>query len=333
MYNRAMSIPPFCFSRPAPLAASEGLPDRVRVLAWGDNPNSNGDTVKVGRALVDALSDPLYPYSRIPIDFEHNTVPGTVAYGETTEPRAIAGYGHIEVSEEAGVVLCVDAWTELGKAHAADYADVSAAALLDDRGNVTAIVSVALTRTGAVPGMTFSQAVLAALRQPKKNKIMNLLKKLAELLGLDDDAGEDAILDAAAKLAACPGKKPATEGEEPVPPTPTPPTPPAAEGGVEDRIAALEERLAKLMDTIEADRKRELVLSAKTAGKVVPFSDDAIAALSVDQLAATLDAIPATVPLSARTRNPAPRRAETIGDTERSIAARFGLDAATIWKD
>lgn len=327
-----MSNPPFCLSRPAPLATSEGLPDRVRVLAWGDNPNSNGETVKVGQALVAALSDPLYPYARIPIDFEHNTVPGTVAYDETLEPRAIAGYGHIEVSEAAGVVLCVDAWTELGKAHAADYADVSAAALLDDRGNVTAIVSVALTRTGAVPGMTFSQAVLAALRQPQKNKIMNLLKKLAELLGLDDDAGEDAILDAAAKLAACPGKKPTPESVNPEDP-PTPPTPPAPEGGVEDRIAALEERLAKLMDTIEADRKRELVLSAKTAGKVVPFSDDAIAALSVDQLAATLDAIPATVPLSARTRNPAPRRAETIGDTERAIAARFGLDAATIWKD
>lgn len=328
VYNRHMTNHPFCLSRATPFSAGDELPTQVRVLLWGDNPNSNGETVVVGQELVMALADPLYAYSRIPIDFEHNTVPGTVAYAETCEPRAIAGYGHIEVSEEQGVVLIVDEWTALGQERARDFADVSAAALLDANGHVTAIVSVALTRTGAVPGMTFTQAVLAALphNQIKTNE-MKLLQKIADLLGLGEDVDEDVIIDAVTKLSSAGGDD--ATAEQPVEPAET--TAPGE--NVDARITAIEKRLAQLLEIVEGDRKRELVLSAQAEGKQIRLSDSAIATLSVDDLRQLLDSIPATVPLSAQTRQPVDSRRHTISAEERAVASAFGLSAEAIWKE
>ncbi len=56
------------------------LPRRIKVLNWGDNPNSHGKRVNVGELFVRCLAAETYPYRKVALDFEHNTFPGTAAY-------------------------------------------------------------------------------------------------------------------------------------------------------------------------------------------------------------------------------------------------------------
>ena len=137
------------------------LPTRLKVLAWGENANANGKKVVVGEALVAALSAATYPFKKVPIDFEHNTVPGTLAYKDSKEPRVVAGYAEVECIPGEGVFLNVVRWTPEGKAAASSFEDLSACPILDKAGNVIALSSTALCRTGAVPGIEFVQSPLS----------------------------------------------------------------------------------------------------------------------------------------------------------------------------
>ena len=137
------------------------LPRRIKVLNWGDNPNYHGKRVNVGALFVKCLNADTYPYRKVALDFEHNTFPGTAAYKESKEPRPVAGFGTIEAVEGEGVFITMSSWTPDGEKMAANYADVSAGAVTDDDGNLIAVASVALCRTGAVDGMDFVEAPLS----------------------------------------------------------------------------------------------------------------------------------------------------------------------------
>ena len=56
------------------------LPTRMRILKWGDNPNSQGVPVRVGPRLVAAMREPTYPFRQIALDYEHNTWPGSNSF-------------------------------------------------------------------------------------------------------------------------------------------------------------------------------------------------------------------------------------------------------------
>jgi phage I-like protein len=137
------------------------LPRRIKVLNWGDNPNSHGKRVNVGPLFAKCLSAETYPYRKVALDFEHNTFPGTAAYKESKEPRPVAGFGTIEAVEGEGVFITMSSWTPDGERMAANYADVSAGAVTDEEGNLIAVASVALCRTGSVEGMDFVEAPLS----------------------------------------------------------------------------------------------------------------------------------------------------------------------------
>ena len=78
------------------------LPRRIKVLNWGDNPNSHGKRVNVGPLFATCLNAETYPYRKVALDFEHNTFPGTAAYKESKEPRPVAGFGTIEARGRRG---------------------------------------------------------------------------------------------------------------------------------------------------------------------------------------------------------------------------------------
>ena len=137
------------------------LPHRIKVLNWGDNPNCHGKRVNVGPLFVKCLGADTYPYRKVALDFEHNTFPGTPAYKESAEPRAVAGFGTIEAVEGDGVYITMSSWTPEGERMAAHYADVSAGAVTDKEGNLIAVSSVALCRAGSVDGMDFVEAPLS----------------------------------------------------------------------------------------------------------------------------------------------------------------------------
>lgn len=265
-------------------AAGAELPRRMMILRWGENPNANGKTVRVGQRLLDALADPDCPFSEVALDFEHNTVPGTPEYQHTAEPRAVAGYGRIVAEEGVGVFLEMERWTPEGEKMAHHYQDLSAAPVCDKAGNVVAIASVALCRTGAVPGITFSPSPLSSQPQPntqQETQTMDFKAILIRLLGLPEDASDGAI----AKAAEEKQQKPAQ------------PAAPEPEGGV----APLAARIDALERRADEAEKAAILEKARAEGKVVALAADALAALTPAQLRETVEKTPATVPLSAVT--------------------------------
>ena len=142
-------------------AGAAKLPRRIKVLNWGENPNFHGKRVNVGDLFVKCLSAETYPYRKVALYFEHNTIPGTAAYAASQEPRAVAGFGEVEAVAGDGVYITMSSWTPEGERMAANYADVSAGAVTDKDGNLIAVTSVALCRTGAVEGMDFVEAPLS----------------------------------------------------------------------------------------------------------------------------------------------------------------------------
>lgn len=311
------------------------LPCRIKVLNWGENPNCHGRRVNVGPLFAKCLAAAEYPYRKVALDFEHNTFPGTAAYKESKEPRPVAGFGTIEAVEGDGVYICMTAWTPEGEKMAANYADVSAGAVTDKDGNLIAVASVALCRAGAVDGMDFVEAPLSggvssALsgiinnqeggQKPaapiQKGNAMDYKALLLKLLGLGEDATDEAIqaaLDAA-------GKKPTQEEQDAA-------LSAAVKAAVAEAVKPINEKVAALSAAAEAHEKADLIAEAAREGKVIALGADAVGKITVEDLKATIEKTPVTVPLSAKT--PATMKDKPIdGDVPeefRQIALNCGV--------
>lgn len=286
------------------------LPRRIKVLNWGDNPNCHGKRVNVGEMFVKCLNADSYPYRKVALDFEHNTFPGTAAYKESQEPRPVAGFGEIEAVPGDGVYLTMSSWTPEGEKMAVNYADVSAGAVTDKDGNLVAVASVALCRAGAVEGMDFVEAPLSGdvssalsgiINNPpapqsgsgavnKKGKAMDYKALLLKLLGLGEDATDEAIQ---AAFDALP-KKPAKEEQDAT-------LSAAVKAAVAEAVKPIEAKVAALSAAAVEHEKADLVAEAAREGKVVALGADALAKISVEDLKATIAKTAVTVPLSAKT--------------------------------
>ena len=312
------------------------LPHRIKVLNWGDNPNCHGKRVNVGPLFVRCLGADTYPYRKVALDFEHNTFPGTPAYKESAEPRAVAGFGTIEAVEGEGVYITMSSWTPEGERMAAHYADVSAGAVTDKEGNLIAVSSVALCRAGSVDGMDFVEAPLSggissalsgiinqegglkpAAPISKGKQAMDYKALLLKSLGLGEDATDEAIqaaLDAA-------GKKPTQEEQDAA-------LSAAVKAAVAEAVKPFEEKVAALSAAAAAHEKADLVAEAAREGKVIALGADAIGKLTVEELKATIAKTPVTVPLNAKTpANMKEKAAEgEVPEELRQIALNCGVD-------
>lgn len=185
---------------------SEKLPDRIKLLGWGDNTSTQG-VVKVGAKTLATLSanQKARGFDRVALDFEHCTCPGTQAYKESKEPREVAAYGIPEIVEGDGLYLTALTWTPKGIEAARNFIDLSPTVLQDEGGEVTFLHSAALCRQGAVDGLHF-YSVDSEIEQPEEQPDPSAKYRVAllKLLGLPDTATE-ADLDAA--LAAAPTMK------------------------------------------------------------------------------------------------------------------------------
>ena len=305
------------------------LPRRIKVLNWGDNPNSHGKRVNVGALFVKCLNADTYPYRKVALDFEHNTFPGTAAYKESKEPRPVAGFGTIEAVEGDGVYITMSSWTPDGEKMAANYADVSAGAVTDKEGNLVAVASVALCRAGAVDGMDFVEAPLSGGISSALSGIINNNQKgqqamdykalLLKLLGLGEDATDEAIqaaLDAAGKKTTQEEKDAALSA--------------AVKAAVAEAVKPINEKVAALSAAAEAHEKADLIAEAAREGKVIALGADAIGKITVEDLKATIAKTPVTVPLSAKTPTNIGERGmgngEQIPEELRQIALNCGVN-------
>ena len=134
------------------------LPTRLKVLDWGVSRTAKGQVLLGAKAVEIEARQKAAGFERVAIDFEHNTVPSSPEFQRTTEPRPVAGYGTLRLVPGEGLYLESITWTPQGQAHARNFEDLSPALVLDAGGEVTFVHSVALTRAGAVEGLTFYSA-------------------------------------------------------------------------------------------------------------------------------------------------------------------------------
>lgn len=276
--------------------------------------------------------------TRLALDFEHNTVPGTPAFLAEKEPKAIAAWADA-VPLASGIEFQNIEWTPAGLEGWKNKAfqDISPAVFRREDGTVIALHSAALCRHGELDGLTIEAAsapaslapLFAALsastdftdytdsKPPMKPTpaLITLLAALSVTLAADAD-------EAATEAALLEGAK-AIDGMIKKPDAMTAATP---------EIIALTARLTA-MEAAEDERKRAaLMASAAAAGKVVPLSAELLKVTPLNVLEGIIAAIKATVPLNRTTPTGEPNGDKPEAFSAESVAnfAKFGLSAEDV---
>ena len=316
--------------------ADAELPQRVRILAWGENiGRTTKAKIKVGERTQACLSanQTATASERVPLDYEHQSVPGHPNF--KPDPRAVAGFGVIELVPGDGVYLSAIEYTPNGQEFACNYPDVSAEAYLDKDGNLLFVRSVALTQYGAVAGMEFTEAVAACAclgrpaalssshpqhhttmaddnTDPKAPVYRDALIKMLQLQPEDgqDDVSDEQIATALAAMAEAADNdgQEADANADPVAPP-----------GMGEQAT-----LSARLDNLE---RRNLIQAAMAAGKIIPFKKETLAKLPMVTLSAMLDELPAgQVPVGPSSRREiADARPVALNAEQKAVAAALGI--------
>jgi phage I-like protein len=265
------------------------LPPRILIAKWGEDTALDGSAVIVNEITAACLSSNQAKIGReeVALDFEHNTyqVDADGKPLKRSEPVKIAAMGTLSVEPGVGLWFTPLSWTPEGSDHytGRHYRDISPTVIRNEKGEVIALHSVALTRSGQIAGLHAFSADAGLLGSIKAlssdfhtnstspSNTMDYKTALLKLLGLPDTATDEEIT---AKLTAT-----STEVE-----TETPATPMNADA----RLDAIE--------------RRQILDGATAAGKIIPLSAGAIEALPLSTLRTLVDGItPGTVPMVGKT--------------------------------
>lgn len=333
--------------------AGDKLPSRIKILNWGRNESVRGDILldEVSTQHL-SINQRKHGCEKVALDFEHNTAKGSEEYNRTKEPRAVAAYGIPRVTHGDGLYLDNVEWTPEGHANAKNYADLSPAIAMDKDGRVTFLASVALCRNGAVYDLSFFNAEGRAPQVPDHSstsktimpdKIFLTLCSIATALGLPEAATENEVSAQLKTLSALPAKLAALEaklgnapavqtfsatvGEKTI--TLTAPE-------ITSRFLALENKIETQQKALDDSAKATVISRFAAEGKVPkgvdgkPLDAAALAKLDLPTLQIMAANTPATVPLSARTRQPVDnqKKSEGLTGVARSIAAHQEATAA-----
>ena len=271
--------------------AAEKLPARLKIFNWGENATTKG------KYLLDEKSAEIIPLNqrehgrtRIALDFEHNTVPGSPEYERTREPRDIAAKGALEIVPGDGLYLLSDYWTPAGESAAKNYEDLSLAFASDKQGRVIFVHSVGLTNSGAAfDGPTFLSATAAEQNPKPKTQSPNMSETNPELVALTASikALTDRTVALEAKLSAAPAV-------------------PAELTALSAEVKALKEGIATQATASATAEKSKIVALFATQGKAPlgadgkPMSLEVLAAQPIDALTLLLANTPKTIALSAK---------------------------------
>jgi len=335
-----------CFRISNGALAARELPTRLKILAWGDNPTPFGITPRVGAHSVRMFPRLMQAQNldMVAIDYEHNTVKGTPAYRESKEPRDVAGYGRPLLIAGQGLFLEDIEWTPSGRESARNYIDLSPAVHLDEaKGEVDLMHSVALTRAGAVEGLSFysmdanatgdtgmdwkaflcnftGQEADATDDDLAKGFVARITALCAEAVGSHEAVttlnGEiDALSTKMAGLGV--GEKGSEAAEQIV--------------ALSGTVQALEGKVSTLQaDLAQRDRDAQCARAARE-GKVIPLSAEQIAGMAVKDLGEMIDKLPVTVPLAQRTpEHVQALSAAAVSPALETVARKCGMDPAKV---
>ena len=302
------------FSIPNGALAAKGLPDRLKILNWGDNKLIDGRVVKVGKntAKLLPLNQAKLGFDNIALDYEHQTVKGHPNFQK--DPIEVAAYGAPQVIEGEGLFLNIPNWTPSGQKNATNYIDLSPTPKLDENGEVVFLHSVALCRQGKVEGLTFYSADIinpASIKTLDSSKDMDYraaLLKLLKTLSVDlpDNPSDAEIADAAGKY------KPDAEAET---------------NAMSVVLKPVLDRLDKI-ETGSQERERQgLVTLASSHGKVIPLSADEIKTIPLTTLSSLIDKLPVTVPITERGKAKPDKKTgiEALSANQLEICKRMSL--------
>jgi len=322
-------------------ATTEGdLPARLKLLAWGDNPAIKGLNPKLGKHTLSCFEQRMREMGldMIALDFEHNTVPGTDAYKEATEPRPVAAYGVPRLVPDDGLYLEQITYTPAGKANALNFIDLSPTVHIDKAtGEVDLLHSVALTRAGAVVGLSY-YSIEAEIKPATGGTEMDWKKMLIALTGAAEDVADEDLakmfetkLTAMSTAAVEPvqtalsalsarvdGLKPA-EGQD------------GEMTALSTKVATLSDELTALSGELVAMRRQAVCEQAMREGKVIPLSAEQVAATEPKVLAEMVSKLPVTVPVDRRTpENIQALSAAGVTTALKTVAERCGMDPAKV---
>lgn len=327
------------------LAADGKLPDRLKILNWGDNPAIAGLNPKLGSHSLKMFAALMRDkgLDRVALDFEHNTVPGTVEYERTQEPRAIAAHGPAELIPGDGLYLTNLSYTPHGNGFALEYPDLSPAVHIDPAtGEVDFLHSCALTRAGAVMGLSY-YSVEASIEdktttQQQGDNGMDWKKMLIALTGAAEDVSDEDL----AKMFEAKIASSATAAVEPVQTalsalsaTVAALKPAEANEGeitaLSSAMATFRDELTALSGELVAMRRQAVREQAAREGKVIPLSAEQIEGMDPKVLAEMVGKLPVTVPIDRRTpEHIAALSVAGVTSALKTVAERCGMDPAKV---
>lgn len=176
---------------------ADDLPSRILIAKWGENEaRSQGQKFYVGEKTLKVLASEQARrgWDAVPLDYDHQSVPGHANYKE--HPREYAAKnGGLEVVAGEGLYYLPGDYTPSGKKYAASYQDVSGYFFLDPQTNeVIAVRSVALCEHGDVEGAEFMQAIAAAAMMGELPEAVTLAMTHArDLLEMDEESSAEDI--------------------------------------------------------------------------------------------------------------------------------------------
>jgi len=317
--------------------AGDQLPTELKLLEAGANQTRKG-VVTVGqktRTMLPRLQSER-GFDRVSLDFEHNTVAGTKAYKESSEPRPVAAFGIPQLRED-GLFLTSLVWTPEGQKSARNYIDLSPAPELDANGEVIFLHSVALCRQGAVDGLSFFSVEVNTPQNTAEDQTMEkILSALRKGLGLAETATEEDIQKALTPLTALVVKLDDLDKKV---------SAFSVQGSTERNlelvtltatVTELAGKVATFNAEIERRDRAELVAQACREGKVIPFSTEQVNATPVATLRDMVKNLVATVPIENRTpihvQEFSVSGDQVMTDQDKKLAAKLGFSEEDVKK-
>lgn len=282
------------FRAPPPSLAGSTPPARLLIAKWGRNESVKGPfTVNETTQKMLPVMQRQMGFDSVAADFEHNTVPGTVAYNADKEPRKVAAHGRLSVVPGEGIYLESPTWTPEGIASVTGghHPDLSPAIKTNSAGEIVFVHSVALCRQGACTdlhvfsaGLTDTQLQTFSATLTQHSSAMDYKALLLLLLGLETNS-TDADITTAAKAfatkvdAACKQAGTLTT--------------------LSATVKELGEKFTALVTTGETAEREAITAAALRDGKLIPHSATTLPLASFKAIVAELPA--GIVPLDQRT--------------------------------
>lgn len=315
------------------LSADGTIPNEIQLLPFGQVKTEKGTLLADQMAIKEIIKVFNTRVNDLVIDYEHQTLTG--------EEAPAAGWIKELIDKGQDGLWAKVEWTPRGEEYIKnkEYRYLSPVVMIrKSDGRAIRLHSAALTNTPAIDGMNpIANSIGAFAPESEESVIMDLLKKLAALLGLAETATEEEIIAAISKL-----KEPTVANKEVLSLLGLKETSSLDE--TKGAIIALKnpsgyvkaEEFKALKDELDIKKRDDLVSLALNSGKVAPAQKEWAEQYALKDpvgFKAFLDKAPVVVPLSQLKVGDPPAKDSVVDDeTQLSVNKQLGISEADFKK-